>query len=735
MKKTLLVLLLLTQAILCEAQNLGVYRWAGKIAGPNSEYPDWIRCDASGNVYVSGRFEGTVDFDPGAGVTSRISNGSSDVFLAKYTTAGSLVWVVTFGGTGADRAVAHELDASGNIYVAGYYLSTVDFDPGPGTVSYTSAGATDFYFSKFDNNGNLIWANSIGYLGTDYAQTLALDNNGALYISGEFTSDSIDFDPGPGVFTLPNSNPSLTSYDPYLAKYDTSGTLQWVFGLGGTSSDFARSVVVAPNGDVLLGGYFSTTLTPDPAAITTLTSIGLADCYIARYTSAGSLVWAKGFGGGSTDNLLGLTMHGDSVFSTGTFNSIVDFDPGNDTLAFQSAGLTDAFISKLDNAGNLIWARAFGSNPSETATGICANAAGEVYIAGSFNDTTNLDASNTAPIMNALGLRDGFITKYSATGDYVWGNRIGSSATDYCRFITLDPSGDIWTTGYYGAGTLYPDQTNLSIQFTNSGVNDGFLARYGECAYPVISSQPVTGGTCVGGTYSYTVTATGSNITYQWQEGTNGGITWTNITNGGIFSGATTATLTLSGMSTASNNLFYRCIISADCGLNITSGVGILFVGNPDTTVNVNQHILVAAQNNATYQWLDCNNGSAPISGATTQQFIPTTPGTYALAVTRNGCTDTSACYTIATIGINEISENDIRLFPVPATDVLQIEMNNAGNYEATIFDLTGRNALSSSNSFTKRSQIDVRSLESGAYLIAIRNNGGAPSYFRIIIE
>jgi hypothetical protein len=148
MKKLLLAAILITQVILCEAQNLAVYRWAGKIAGPNSEYPDWIRCDASGNVYVSGRFEGTVDFDPGAGATSRISNGSSDVFLAKYTTAGSLVWVVTFGGTGADRAVAHELDAAGNIYLTGYYLSTVDFDPGSGTVSYTAAGGTDFYFSK-----------------------------------------------------------------------------------------------------------------------------------------------------------------------------------------------------------------------------------------------------------------------------------------------------------------------------------------------------------------------------------------------------------------------------------------------------------------------------------------------------------------------------------------------------------------------------------------------------------
>ncbi len=145
--------------------------WAKSFSGNGNEYGFSICSDASGNVYTTGHFDGTVDFDPGPGVVNLTSTGAADVFITKLNSAGNLVWVKSFGGVPANNDVGSSIttDASGNVYTTGYFYGTVDFDPGASTFTLTSV-AYDIFISKLDASGNFIWAKQMG--GSDAESSL-----------------------------------------------------------------------------------------------------------------------------------------------------------------------------------------------------------------------------------------------------------------------------------------------------------------------------------------------------------------------------------------------------------------------------------------------------------------------------------------------------------------------------------------------------------------------------------
>ena len=734
MKKLLFILLVVVQATIATAQ-VPVYRWAGKIAGTSSEYSEQIAFDNTGNVYICGRFEATCDFDPSTGSTNLISGGSSDMFVAKYSTSGALIWAIKAGSTGTDRANYLTVDGSGNVYVTGYFAATVDFDPGAGVADLTAVTGSDMFFAKYNSDGNYVWAKAIGGPNTEYGEVIAFDGVDGIYIAGEYSGDSLDLDAGTGVYSVYNTGTSIFTYDPFLAKYDTAGNFNWGLSMTGNSTNYPKSLAFDASQNVIVGGYFSGSILVDLVSGSSLTSNGSSDGFIARFSSTGTYLSSYNVGGPLADYLYSICENGGNIYATGTYNGIVDFDPGVDTVYYQSKGLADVFVVKFDATGALTWAKSLGGVGADISNSIKLNTNGDVYVTGSFVDSAEFNTGTASTKLTAYGGRDAFIVKYDASGNLKFAQKLGSALTDYGRGLGIDQNGDIWNTGYYGAATFYPNQLNLATTLTYSGVNDVYLVKYGECEFPQVTAQPINSGVCPGGATGFSLTATAAGITYQWQEGTNGGITWNDIVNGGAYSGATTPSLTLTGLTTAFNNRFYRCVISASCGLSLTSGVGILFVGSPDTTVNVNGSVLVSAQSNASYQWLDCNNGNSAINGATQQQFIPTTPGSYAVAVTRNGCTDTSSCYTITTIGINDLTAKDVRIYPVPASESVNIEMVSIAEYEAAIYDLTGRNILSDKMKFSSKATLQTDHLDSGIYLIGIRKDGGNESFFRIIIQ
>lgn len=171
----------------------GNFVWAKHFSGGVYSNVNDVIVDASKNVYVTGSFQNTYDFDPGAGVANLISNGSDDLFLCKLSSTGNFIWVKQIGGANQESGTSFVIDQSQRLFMTGYFWGTVDFDPGSGADSLISSGNFDFFISTFDLNGNSLLSFNIGGTGNDEAWNIACDNTGNIFLGGYFYN-TVDFD-------------------------------------------------------------------------------------------------------------------------------------------------------------------------------------------------------------------------------------------------------------------------------------------------------------------------------------------------------------------------------------------------------------------------------------------------------------------------------------------------------------------------------------------------------------
>ena len=183
----------------------GIYRWARRLGGSRDDAGHGVAVDRQGNVYITGSFQGTADFDPGPGVVNLTSAGNADGFVWKLDSGGTFVWARRLGGSRGDAGRGVAVDEQGNVYTTGAFMDTVDFvpRPGPGAVKLTSAGGTDGFVWKLDSDGTYRWVQQAGGSGPDGGAGIAVDGQGNVYTTGEITGPA-DFDPGSGTFNLPS---------------------------------------------------------------------------------------------------------------------------------------------------------------------------------------------------------------------------------------------------------------------------------------------------------------------------------------------------------------------------------------------------------------------------------------------------------------------------------------------------------------------------------------------------
>jgi hypothetical protein len=214
------------------------FLWAKQIGGSGSDEGFGITIDSDGNVYTTGYFEGTVDFDPGVGITNLTSAGGRDIFISKLDSNGNFVWAKRIGGASDDYGNRIFLDSSGNVYTTGLFGGIVDFDPGSGTNNLASNGSNDIFILKLDRNGNFVWAAAMGGTGDDGGFGIALDSNNNVYTTGVFYNTA-DFNPGPGVFNMTSAG----GMDIFISKLDSDGNFIWAKRMGGPNDDKAIAIV------------------------------------------------------------------------------------------------------------------------------------------------------------------------------------------------------------------------------------------------------------------------------------------------------------------------------------------------------------------------------------------------------------------------------------------------------------------------------------------------------------
>lgn len=325
--------------------SIGNFLWARRIGSYDDDGPSKVDFDSYGNIYLTGGFTGTVDFDPGSDTSNLISNGGKDIFFAKYDPNGNYLWAKNIGSGGIDGVSSFILDDNGNIYIIGSFTSfnsdSTDFDPGTGTAYLIPVGGNaDVFFAKYDSDGNYLWAKSIGSVSTDVGYGIKLDSNDNILITGYFSGQA-DFDPGPDTSFI-----IVTGSNTFFAKYDSSGNYLWSKHLAGYNTGYNIYLDASEN-IFLCGGLYGVSDFDPDTGIFNISPVGQPDSYLAKYDPAGKLLWAYALNIQSTFYSQPLAFDGiGNIYVTGTFFNSADFNPGPGTVILNSAGASDIFFAK-----------------------------------------------------------------------------------------------------------------------------------------------------------------------------------------------------------------------------------------------------------------------------------------------------------------------------------------------------------------------------------------------------
>lgn len=467
--------------------------WAKGIGGASNDVAYSSTVDGSGNVYTVGYFHSSVDFDPGAGDATLVSNGGGmDIFITKFDATGNFVWAKKIGGPSSEVAEAVITDAQGYLYITGSFRSTVDFDPGAG-VHNVSALGTNSFVCKLSSDGDFQWVKAATGYDPISSLAVATDASGNVYNIGTFESNC-SFDTGSGTVTLYATGLS----DIYIAKYTASGTFVWAKKINGNSSlDDGFGITTDALGNVYTCGSFQSSSDFDlGTGVQTLTSNGNRDIFVTKYDANGSFIWAKCIGGSDDDVARAITVDASqNVYICGNFQDTVDFDAGTGVNRIGSNGGEDIFISKLDANGNFVWTNTMGSIDSytnvEVALSVQTDASGAVFAAGYFYGTVDFDPGAGSEVLTAPSYkRAAFLAKYSSNGTYEWARKFEAQGECFGRSVAVH-GGNIYVTAYY-INTCNVNINGGTYNLPVYGLEDFFILKINDPTTSIISGQNPT---------------------------------------------------------------------------------------------------------------------------------------------------------------------------------------------------------------------------------------------------
>lgn len=676
-----LVVCLFGFKVKCHGQDI-IPNWINAESSSDNEENFGISRDNLGNVLVTGRFSGTVDFDPSASSFNLTSNGLTDLYVAKYSNLGQLMWVFNIGGLDVDGGHSIKIDNANNILVTGYIRGpNVDCDPSSNIFlvngqSYTGTNflsSGDIFVAKYTTNGDFIWAFTVPntyWQNSGYA--IDVDVNNDIYLTGNNNATSTivsDFDPGPGVFSLSNANDGHA----FVAKYNSNGTFIWAFSLGewGASSS-GCSISVDPNDSTfyLAGHVTGSSVDFDPGPGTTLFSTLSNDIFLAKYSKNKQLIWANVFGNTAIDVCRSLLFYDSCLYLTGRFGGNVDFDPSSQNYVLNALNAQDIFVAKYNTNGNFIWAHGIGSaNHSDEGYSV-VDINNQILVGGYFGGIVDFDPSASTHNLSSNGGLDMFMVRFDTSGNFLCGSNIGSVSNDYLYSLFCDNVDTFYSAGSYG-GTVDFDPGPNSLTVNNLGGNDGFLSQYKLNIASSNYTASISGGPFCSGQMGYfTVNLSPSysgsfSVTYTLGSNT---FTVNNAQSGiPISIGLITGNTTINFQNISINPILscyspqialpppYQILVNSSPTVQISSTSNISCSGSP---------ITASANGAFSYVWSGGIQNNIP--------FVPTTNSSYTVIGTDvNGCTN-SAVFSVqvgttpsvgATVNPSPVCEGNATIF------------------------------------------------------------------------
>ena len=442
-----------------------------------------IATDKDGNTFITGTFNGTVDFDPGSSSETITSSGGSDGFVQKLDQDGNLMWIKSFGGSSNDAGNAIATDANGNSYITGTFVGTAQFSITGNNTTLTSNGTTDIFILKLNADGDFQWVKQVGGVSTDAGSDIKIDQSNNILVTGQFFGNNVDFNPGAGTSIL-NSNGFA---DIFILKLSEKGDFLWAKNIGASNAnDYGRAITIDAMGNSYTTGRFSGTVDFDPGASTTeLTSNGSDDIFILKINSEGQFDWAINIGAEAPDGGEAITLDQENnVYATGYFDGSADFDPGAGTTILNSTSSSrDIFILKMTSEGRFLWAKQIGGTTNDDrGLSVVVDMLGNSYISGHFESTVDFDPGTAVNNITSKGNMDAFIEKLDKDGNFVWVKTFGSFLDDKGNSITTDQFGNILLTGEFQGTIDFDPSIGGTNNLTSKGNKDIFALKLGDVA-------------------------------------------------------------------------------------------------------------------------------------------------------------------------------------------------------------------------------------------------------------
>lgn len=447
--------------------------WANTFGSTEWDEGRSITTDSQGNVYITGVFTDTVDFDPSNNTFNLITQpGVSDVFVSKLNSVGEFVWAISFEGTSYAEGNDIDIDDQGNVFVTGSFEDTVDFDPGASVFELVTPGHLQVFVVKLDNSGLFQWAKSTTSLSGNESNAVFITESNNVYLTGQY-SGTVDFDPGIDEFELT----AVGGKDAFILKLDENGEFIWAKSIGGALYEGSLDIVCNASEEVIITGYFNGTVDFDPNVGVFEMNAGSNDIFLLKLSSSGTLVWAKNIPGPDHDHPHSIALDEDgNIYTCGEFRGSLEFTSGGSTLTMTSGGNRDAIIFKLTESGEFIWAKSIGGTGDQIAYGISIDPFGDPVIAGSFENTIDLNPGVGEKIKTSLDDRDLFLVKLNPDGIFTWGEAFGGNYSSIPSKTHIDHLGNLYTIGYFG-GTLNLDFLPNILDFTDNGDDDIFIQK------------------------------------------------------------------------------------------------------------------------------------------------------------------------------------------------------------------------------------------------------------------
>ena len=720
--------------------------------GPSIDRLTLLAQDEQDYIYLAFAYEDSILATGNTQYVLGQNLGQKEYLIQKQDTQGQVIWQGEL-----------KSDADFELYglkAIGQQLYLVGSFSGP--LSWVHAGQTDSLAADADGNtdGFLLQLSAAGQWqrgaalrakGDLMIRDIAQTAGGDLLLTGGFKDSlNISLAANPQYWRSTAYQGNYSTYDVFVLAYDSSFQYQRGFQLSNQYQDYGQKIAVNSQGDWLLFGNYYGSLDLDPSSNSqSISYSGSNGIFVAKYNAQGQ--YLAGFGLSSSSgggHILGdvALSPTDELYLCGDLNATTDLDPSAATYSVTGYSGRYAFFAQYDAQLHFVQGHSFGNASTQAARGILLDNSQQIYLWGHYASNLNIsDAAGNSQFLANNGGFDLFLARYSAQGALLWAQNWGSSADEVAAASLIRPNGKLYLGGSFSNSVDFDPNSSAGLAQSLASQDAFLLGLNGACQLQIHSNWSPQNIVCAND--SIYLSASGADSIYfqpQWPNNsyyTPSQSEWIYVFGQDSLGCRAQDSLEIilaqasssidqqqacGSFSWIDGNTYYSSNNSASYLLSNAAGCDSivylqLTIEQLDSTVSQSNDSLFASPNASSYQWIDCNSGLA-IPGANNASFAPSSSGNYAVELTLNSCSQTSACYPFTlTTGLESIANHQFSIYPNPAQNELYLSFEqDQQEIHLQLFDLQGRKQKLHYQGQGQDYQMNWENLPQGVYFLQI---------------